>query len=262
LCGSCAVYISGYGTSMVIKILIIDDVQEGRSLLNLLLKDRPEIEIVGMASNVDEALKITIERRPDLVLLDIMMPGKDGFAYIDELKDHKLSPAIIFISASENYAIRAIKHAAFDYLLKPVRKEELFSAVNRFSNYKDREDGPNYLELLDLLKKQKPERIRLNTRSGYFFVDPADIIHIEADGNYSHIKLVSGRNETTTMNLGSLEKLVNHDTFIRISRSSIININFISRVDKRENLCELEFNGISHKIKIPAQKMRLLENYF
>ncbi|MCF8346035.1 MAG: LytTR family DNA-binding domain-containing protein [Bacteroidales bacterium] len=247
---------------MVIKILIIDDVKEGRNLLHLFLKDRPEIEIVGLASNVDEAIEISIDKRPDLVLLDIMMPGKDGFDYISEIKDHQLSPAIIFISASENYAIRAIKHAAFDYILKPVREEELLSAVNRFSNFRNRENEPNYLELLNLLKKQKPERIRLNTRSGFFFVDPADIIHIEADGNYSHIKLVSGKSETTTMNLGSLEKIVKNETFIRISRSSIININFISRVDKKENICELEYNGISHKIKIPAHKTRLLEDYF
>lgn len=246
----------------MIKVLIIDDVEDGRNLLNLFLKNRRDIDVVGLAANVDEAILLTREHTPDLVMLDIMMPGKDGFAYIDELKRYKLSPAIIFVSASENYAIRAIRIAAFDYLLKPLKKAEVLSVIDRFIEHRDSQKKPDYKQLLDLLSSQKPGRIRLNTRSGYFFLDPSEIIFIEADGNYSHLQLMSGKRETTTMNLGSLGNLLDNQIFLRISRSFMINTRFISRVDKRNNICELESNGHIHRISIPSQKTKLLEDFF
>ncbi|MEX0988040.1 MAG: LytTR family DNA-binding domain-containing protein [Bacteroidales bacterium] len=246
----------------MIKLLIIDDEPEVRDLLAILLRNYPDLEVVGQASNVDQAIQLTREVNPDVVLLDIQMPEKDGFNYIEELKNLNMFPGIIFITAFENYAIRAIKTAAFDYLLKPIRREELFGAIDRYREYMKRGKLTDIGQLIDLLNKAKPGRIRLNTRTGYFFVDPEEIIYIEADGNYSHIKLISGKSETSTLNIGNLEKLILKGTFLRISRSFIINMKYISRVDRRTNLCEMEFNGYVNKIKIPAQKIKLLEGYF
>lgn len=246
----------------MIRVLIIDDEPEVQDLLSILLRDYPGLEVVGQASGVDEGLQLTMDQHPDLVLLDIQMPGKDGFTYLEELRSLHLYPGIIFVTAYENYAIQAIRSAAFDYLLKPIRKEELFQSISRFSEFLERDRKDDISRLITLLQKPKPGRIKLNTRTGYFFVDPGDIMFLEADGNYSHIRLTSGKSEITTMSLGNIEKLLEPHSFLRVSRSYIINMKYISKVDRRENLCLLEHDGVVHKIKVPAKKVRLLEGYF
>ncbi|MEX0981466.1 MAG: LytTR family DNA-binding domain-containing protein [Bacteroidales bacterium] len=244
----------------MIRLLIIDDQQEARNLMDAFLRDYHGIEVVGKASSVDEAIRLTIDQKPDLVLLDIQMPGKDGFAYVEELKEHKLVPGIIFVSAFEDYALRAIKSAAFDYLIKPIEKYELIAAIDRYYEYLKRNESFDYGLLIDLLKRSRPERIRLNTRTGYFLADPEDIIYIEADGNYCLIKLASGKTETSTLRLGNIEKMFDNTVFIRISRSFIININHLSRVDRRANMCYLEHNGCEYKIQVPAKNIKLLDD--
>lgn len=246
----------------MIKLLIIDDEPEVRDLLAILLRSYKNLIIVGQASNVDEGISMTLDKRPDLVLLDIQMPGKDGFTFIDELRDHDLFPGIIFVTAYENYAIRAIKSAAFDYLLKPINKDELFAGIERFEDARKRNKKTDLGELVELLNQTRPGRLKLNTRTGYFFLDPDDIIYIEADGNYSQIRQVNNKSEIATISLGNLEKLLENGSFLRVSRSFIINMRYISRVDRRTNLCELEFNGSLHQIKIPPQNVKLLEGYF
>lgn len=247
---------------MMIKLLIVDDEAEVRELLAIQLRSYPDVQVVGAAMSVDEAVKIALEHTPDVVLLDISMPGKDGFAFISELESRNLFPGIIFVTAFENYAIKAIKNSAFDYLLKPVSRDELFRALDRYRSFSERNKKNDYSELVKILSKSKSGRIRLNTRTGYFFVDPEDVIYCEADGNYSHITLINGRNEITTINLGNLEKLLEQYSFFRISRSFIINFKYLARVDRRQNICEMEYNGLSQKLKVSAQKLKLLEDYF
>ncbi len=246
----------------MIKILIVDDEEEVRELLEIFLRSYSDAQVIGSASNVDEALKISAKLSPDLVLLDISMPGRDGFGYISEIQEKKLYPGIIFITAFENYAIKAIRSAAFDYLLKPVDKMELFNAIDRFRTFKESDKETEYSKIIEILTKSKHGRIRLNTRTGYFFVDPDDIVYCEADGNYSHITLAQGKNEISTVNLGNLEKILEQHRFFRISRSFIINLKYLARVDRRQNLCEMEYNGLSQQLKVPAQKIKLLEGYF
>ena len=120
----------------MMKLLIVDDEEEVRELLGILLRSYSDVQVVGSASNVDDAVKITLEEKPDVVLLDISMPGRDGFDYITEMESRNLYPGIILVTAFENYAIKAIKSAAFDYLLKPVSKQDLFSALDRFRELK------------------------------------------------------------------------------------------------------------------------------
>jgi two-component system LytT family response regulator len=244
----------------VIKLLIIDDNQEARDLLVLFLRDHPGIDIVGKAADVEEAVQFTVLYKPDLVLLDVQIPGKDGFSYLEELRKRKLRPGIIFVTAHEDYAIRAIRNAAFDYLLKPVKRVELLTAITRYSEHMKETRESDFALLMSLLNKSRPERIRLNTRTGYFFVDPTDVIFIEASGNYSLIRLTTGKTETSSMSLGNLESVIHNSSFIRISRSFIINMNYVSRVDRRTNNCYLEHNSLEYKIKIPAKNIKLLED--
>ncbi len=230
--------------------------------MEILLRAYSEAEVIGHAGSVDEALKIAREKEPDLVLLDIQMPDKDGFIFLEELHSHHLFPGIIFITAYENYAIRAIRNSAFDYLLKPIKKAELYAAIDRFVDESRRSRNKDISELIGLIHNNKPGRIKLNTRTGYVFIDPDDIMLIEADGNYSHIKQGGGKEEVCTQNIGAMEKILEDRSFLRISRSFLINMKYISRVDRRNNTCELEHNSHVEKIKIPPQKIRLLEGFF
>ena len=245
----------------MIKLIIIDDEPEVRDLLNIFLRGYPGVQVAGLASNVDEAIQLTADINPDLVLLDIQMPGKDGFQYLEEINRMNFTPGIIFVTAYENYAIRAIRSAAFDYLLKPVKKRELYDALDRFSE-RNRNRHYDFTELMNVLNNSRPDKLKINSRTGYIFINPEEIVLVEAEGNYSNIKLISGKTEISTLNLGVLEKELDGGTFLRISRSFLINMKYVSRVDRRKNLCELEHDGKVHTVKVPQPKIKLLEDYF
>jgi two-component system LytT family response regulator len=245
-----------------LKILIVDDEPEARELLKFILQEKEGLTVVGMAANVDEALKLYREYRPDLVFLDIQMPEKDGFQFISALENDASVPGIIFVTAFDNYAIQAIRNSVFDYIMKPVRQDELLFSVDRFRAMNNRVRGQDLGKLIEILKHKEPGKVKLNTRSGYILIHPSEVVYCKADGNYTHIQLSRGNFELTTQNLGSIEDLLRSGTFFRVSRSYLVNLRYLSRVDRKSNLCILEFQGESISIKIPSQKIKLLEANF
>jgi len=245
-----------------LKILIVDDEPEARELLKYMLEEDDTLQVIGMAGSVDEAIHISRSKAPDLVFLDIQMPGKDGFQYIQKMDAYGGGPGIIFVTAFDNYAIQAIRKSVFDYILKPVHREELTEAIQRF-RIRDRHVQNGELNrLIDAMNHQEPAKIKLNTRSGYILINPADVVYCQADGNYTHIMMSSGMDEITTQNLGAIEDLLNFSTFFRISRSYLVNLKYLSRVDRKSGSCMLQYGGRSISIKIPAQKIKLLESNF
>jgi len=246
----------------VLNILIVDDEEESRDLLGFMLADYHGVQVIGKAGTVNHALRIIDSQVPDIVLLDIQMPERDGFQLITELHDRDIYPGIVFVTAFENYALKAIRSSAFDYILKPVGSNELFSAIERFRKVRSRQRTNNLSEVIEALRNNRPEKIKLNTRTGYFLIDPEDLVYCMADGNYCHLFLTNGKTEITTLNLGSIEKLLEKQNFIRVSRSYLINMSFLSKVDRKSNQCELECDEKVFKIKIPPNKIRLLEEFF
>jgi DNA-binding LytR/AlgR family response regulator len=247
----------------VLKILLVDDEPEARELLNYMLQGTKGVSVVGAAGTVDEALNLMRSEHPNLVLLDIQMPEKDGFHFIEQVQQSDHDPGIIFVTAYEHYAIQAIRNSVFDYILKPVHQEELDNAIRRFRLQGRKAHEQNFQELLAVLRGKVPSRIKLNTRSGYVLIDPSEVVYCQADGNYTHIQLSRGSNELITQNLGTIEEMLNGNTFFRASRSYLLNLKYLSRVDRKSCNCLLEFPpGKSCTIKIPAQKIRLLETTF
>jgi two-component system LytT family response regulator len=245
-----------------LKILIVDDEPEARELLKFILQEKEGLAVVGLAGNVDDAVSILKKNEPDLVLLDIQMPGKDGFHFIEQVKQSGLEPGIIFVTAFDHYAIQAIRNSVFDYIMKPVMQEELFSAIARFGDRKRKGETTDLSQLVEILKGQGTGKVKLNTRSGYILIQPPDVVYCEADGNYTHIQLSCGNRETTTQNLGSIEDLLKPGAFFRVSRSYLVNLKYLARVDRKNSLCILEYNGETYPVKIPAQKIKLLEANF
>jgi len=221
-----------------IRAIIVDDEYASREVIHKMLDEFQGVIVEGEADNSDAAVTLIRKLNPDLVLLDIQMPVKDGFYLVRQIREMNSEAEIIFITAFEKYAIQAIKASAFDYLLKPVRKADLEAAVFRLS---DKIANNNQGERLSLLLEQleKNKKIRINDRTGFYIIDSKDIIYCNAESNYTVINMVAGKSIVTSINLGKIEKQLPADSFIRINRSILINLEYLSRVDRKKCTCEL-----------------------
>ena len=147
-----------------LQVLVVDDERSARDLIINLLSDVDEVEIVGEAENAEAALLEVQRLKPDVILLDIQMPMEDGFSLIEKLQKQDIQLEIIFITAYEKYAIRAIKYSAFDYLLKPVKKKELVSSLLELAKKKESSD---IKEKFNTLIYQLSDHKKLNIYSKY-----------------------------------------------------------------------------------------------
>lgn len=246
----------------ILKILIVDDDPEARDLLKYTLQDEIGLSLTGLAGNVDEAVQLFIKERPDLVFLDIQMPEKDGFIFIEQVHGAGYYPGIIFVTAYEHYAIQAIRNSVFDYILKPIRREELIKAIERFRKRTENDQKQDISQLLQALQDSEPGKVKLNTRSGYILINPREVVYCQADGNYTYLQLVSGKRELTTLNLGTIEGYLKGGSFFRASRSYLVNLRYLSRVDRKSCSCVLEYQADTYSIRIPAKKIKVLEASF
>lgn len=241
-----------------ISILIVDDEPEARDLLAMLLDPIEGIELAGTADCVDEAFKQMIKSQPDLVLLDIQMPEKNGFELLKMVHETKLKTGFIFVTAFDEFAIEAIRASAFDYLLKPVDRDELQKSVNRFREQLQESDIN--LQIEDILQGLgSRSRIKVNTRTGFILIRPEEIIHCVASGNYTEVYLVNNRVETITSNLGSFMELLPPNGFFRVSRSGMINLNYLTRVDYKSGTCRLRAES-EIELKVARNRRRELED--
>lgn len=220
-----------------ISILIVDDEPEARDLLSMLLARIAGVEVTGTADRVDQAFEMIVNQRPDLVLLDIQMPEKNGFELVRMVHEKHLEAGFVFVTAYDEYAIEAIKVSAFDYLLKPVDMDALLDSIERFRAQR-RQSNLQQLGLM-LEELNHKSKIKVNTRSGFILIDPQEVIHCVASGNYTEVYLVNNRVEIVTSNLGTFTDQLPGRHFFRISRSGIINLNYLSRVDNKAGTCRM-----------------------
>jgi len=240
-----------------ISILIVDDEPEAKDLLTILLDRIGGVKIVGTAESVDHALLQVVKKDPDLILLDIQMPEKSGFELVSQLRKLDKEIGYIFVTAYDEYAIRAVRESAIDYLLKPVDPNELERAIARFQEVKRQRILNSQVDEL-LSNLGIGQRLKLNTRTGFMVIDPRDIICCTADGNYTEITLTNDRREIISSNLGSLEKEVSRDDFFRISRSALINLRYLTHVENKTSICRLQGEPVI-ELKVARNRMRKLE---
>jgi two-component system LytT family response regulator len=185
------------------------------------------------------------------------MPGKDGFAFIQDLPQGYRLKKIVFVTAYDQYAIKAIKNQAFDYLLKPVNRKELKQCLTRFIERKDEET--EFIRPVKIVESpERITRIRVNTRTGTLFINPADILFCKAEGNYTSV-CTGKKHYLCSMNLGKVAELLPKNGFIRVGRSYIINFEYITMLDRKECSILLMRNGESATIKIPRQHLKDLD---
>ena len=212
-------------------MLIVDDESLGRTLVRRMLDARAEeVEIVGECENGSEAVAAIENHNPDLVFLDVQMPDADGFAVLENLKDNQ--PAIIFVTAYNEYAVRAFETGALDYLLKPYdrkRFERAFErAVKQINNQKSTLVGEQILSLLTETKSsaQFIERFIIKTSGRVFFLKAEEIVWISSEGNYVMLH-APPKKHIFRESISSLEQKLNPHKFSRISRTAIINLDFV-----------------------------------
>jgi two-component system LytT family response regulator len=210
------------------KVIIVDDEKAGRQLIKEYLKDYTDLIVLGEANNGVDAVKMINEFKPDLVFLDIQMPGLTGF---DVLKHLEELPQIIFSTAYDQYALKAFEVHAVDYLLKPYTKDRFKIAVERLIQSKESNKAEGLTHSLLMESANYPAKILVQSQNKLVTVAVEDVIRIEAFGDYS--KLVTD-NKTYLSNYGisTLEEKLNPAIFIRVHRSSIINLNKVKELNK------------------------------
>jgi two-component system LytT family response regulator len=237
-----------------LKAVVIEDEEESLDLLSNLIISSGKAVVAGSASDPALAVGLIIGINPDIVFLDIKMPGKSGFDILDDLRNVKsVNPYVVFTTAYDEFAVKAFEYTAFDYLLKPVDQKRLAATLLRCID--ERLSGHNQQSELLLNCYRK---LQFRNSSGIVFIDPADIAYVEADGNYSVFHLSGSSREVITLLLGKVEEQLPSDTFYRISRSSIINLNYLKKINTRQSQCILNKNGSEFKCDISRDRISIL----
>jgi two-component system, LytTR family, response regulator len=213
--------------------LIVDDEKLARELLHEYLEGFPQITIIGECAKGNEAVEKINKMKPDLLFLDVQMPGMNGFDVLEEI-DHE--PYVIFTTAYDQYAIKAFEKNAVDYLLKPLDQERFRSAVNRALKRKTAEKG-DLEELLRSIKsggKSFESHIFVQKSEKLFNLPVEEIVYLEASGDYT---VITTKNDqfVSSSGIGKLEEIMDPDTFIRVHRSTIINLNCLKEIERHFN---------------------------
>ncbi len=206
------------------KVLIVDDEKLARDELQYMLRDFEGVEIIGEAENIHQAEASIIKLKPDLVFLDINMPGGDGFELLERLT---VSPLVIFVTAYDQYALNAFEVNALDYLVKPVSEVSLAKAIEKAKSSLVVDD-----EIKGKLKTT--EKVFIKDRDKCWLVPISDLMLLESDGNYTRVYF-EGKKPMINRSLSLLEERLPNDAFIRASRKHIVNMNFIVSLEPIEN---------------------------
>lgn len=207
------------------RAVIIDDERLARAEMRKLLADYPEIEIVGEASHAEEGKALIEETNPDVVFLDIQMPGKTGFQLLEEL-DHL--PRVVFTTAYDEFAIRAFEVNALDYLLKPIDASRLSETIQKLDTAEEREPIPVTNGSRSMLTEN--DQVFVKDGEKCWFVRVSDIRLFESAGNYA--KVYFGTNKPLILkSLNSLEERLDEKMFFRANRKHIVNLRMIERVE-------------------------------
>lgn len=213
----------------VLKIVIIDDEPDAVAVIEgLVAMFCPEVQVVGTATTAIEGVQAIEQHRPDVVLLDIDMPGGNGFTLLDSFSQRQFK--VIFITASSEFAIQALRAKADDYLLKPVNPLELKQAFEKIKQERNK-------------LASAPQKIALPEKNGYYYANTTDIIHIEGDGSYVTVYLKNGLKKVVSKNIKTFDNQLSSHGFIRCHQSHLVNLAEISQLKRDDGMFLIMSNG-------------------
>jgi two-component system LytT family response regulator len=220
---------------MELKAFIVEDEKHSRqTLINLLEEFCDAVTIIGTADSVETALDLIPKLNPDVVFMDIELNSGTGFDILTQLPE--LNFEVIFTTAFDQYAIKAVKFCSLDYLLKPIDIEELQEAVNKAKNIKDKESYKKQLETLlkNIKNSATNSKICLATSDGFEFINVSEILYCKAEGSYTSFTLKDNSNLLVSKHLKEYETLLLDQSFMRVHNSFLINLKEVKKFVKSD----------------------------
>lgn len=227
----------------MIRTILVDDEAKGRQYMRQLCdKYCPQISIIGEAANASEALELFEVQTPDLVFLDIEMPGMTGIEMLRQMQEIPFE--VIFVTAFNRYAVEAFRLGAVDYLLKPAIPSDLQQAVERAEKnlHLKTPDRP-HLKAVSQNYGQALTKVTIPTLNGFEFIEFAEILFLESDNNYTTLQLINGKKVVASRGLGDFEEMLEPYRFFRIHKSYIINLAHIRKYIKGDGGTVVMENG-------------------
>jgi two-component system, LytTR family, response regulator len=241
------------------KCIIIDDEKHCiKTLSNLLETNFPEVKILATCSDSSKAQELILQHKPDFIFLDIEMPYLNGFDLLSKFEN--LDFDVIFTTAYDSYAIKAIKFSALDYLLKPISKEDLAFAIDKIKNKVSTLSKIQLQMATAVHNKQLPDTIALPTNDGLLFVSVNDIIYCIADGSYTRLFMADKSNMLLSKTLGDVDELLSEYNFFRIHHSSLINLKQVKKYIRGEGGEVIMSNG--HNLMVARTRKTDFLNVF
>jgi two-component system LytT family response regulator len=243
------------------KVLIIDDENRTRDFVKKMIDSfQLDLEVFTDGENVETGIEAINRIQPDIVFLDIQMPDGTGFDVLNSLETKKFE--VIFITAYQEYAIKAIKFSALDYILKPIDAEELHSAIlTAIDSVEFKKEDLQYEALENNIQPGNRRKLVLKTQECVYIVDLMEIIRCEADKNYTFFFLNNGKKILVSRTLKDFETMLNGYGFFRIQQSHLINLDYLDRYDKHQGGAIIMKDGSALPLS-PAKKdqfFKLLE---
>jgi two-component system LytT family response regulator len=222
--------------SAQLKAVIVDDEKDAVDFINSIIGEYcPGLKVIGKAYDVKDGVQVIKDLKPDLVFLDVEMPHGTGFDLLTQFPEKEFD--VVFITAFNHYAIKAIKYSAVDYILKPININEFIEAVNKVMQKRSSSmfrGNENIKALLENLKTGVPSRLAIPTSDGMEYLNPKDIIRIEADRSYSWFYITGGRKMLVSKNLKEFQDLLSDRHFFRPHNSYLINLKYVKKYIRKE----------------------------
>ena len=220
---------------MIRSIIVEDEVKSRETLKGLLSMFCPDVMVVAEAAGVQQGRELIAKHKPDLIFLDIEMPDGSGFRLLDQSAPADFD--VIFTTAFDQFAIKAIRYAALDYLLKPIVPDELQAAVEKVRNHKQKKNNmKNFEVLLNNINPDKMEqkKVVLSTAEKIHVVETNNILRCESDNYYTHVYFIDGGPLLISTTLKDVEALLEGGNFIRPHKSHLINLRYIQNFSRDE----------------------------
>lgn len=218
-----------------LKTLIVDDEADAVNFIrSIIMEYCPKLIVVGTANTAFDGAKMILEHQPELVFLDVEMPHGSGFDLLSQFPNKQFD--VVFITAFNQYALKAIKFSAVDYILKPINISEFIDAVDKVIEKRSHggNQNSNYGELLENLKSSMPMKLAIPTAEGMEYLNTKEIIRIEADRSYCWFYLTGMRQHLVSRNLKEYQDLLSDRNFFRPHNSHLVNLEFVKKYVRQE----------------------------
>jgi len=243
------------------SVLIVDDEPEARSLLKSLLSEIKNVRVIGEADTAEKALYYLVEHYPQLVFLDLSMPGKSGIEFIQLLQNRNVDVSIVIVSAYKKYAVEALRNGVYDFILKPVDPNDLRRVTEKHQRLDKKSMPAKLMEVLNSIKEES--KIRISSKHSYILLNPDEIVYCESNEGYTNIYLTNGKTEVSNTSLSQIENKIKNYDFFRLGRSILINKNHVRAINKTTNKCILRINETNYEINTSRKSINelLMNNY-